>query len=80
MGAFYSNLLKIHPIYANWVPSSAMKLPPHPPSPYQNLQKSNPKGRHIYMYHVNVRPLRGKLLHECKVSSKQKLLATLQIQ
>ena len=26
--SFYDNLLKIHPIYVNWVPSSAMKTPP----------------------------------------------------
>ena len=50
LGAFYHHLLKIHPIYVNWVPS----CDENPPSLYQNPQKSFPKGRHIYVYHVNV--------------------------
>ena len=52
LGAFYHRLLKIHPIYVNWVPSSVMK--PLPRSLYQNQLKSAPKGRHINLYHVNV--------------------------
>ena len=51
LGAFYHHLLKIHPIYVNWVPSSGMKTPDH----YTKIRKkSTPKGRHIYVYHVNV--------------------------
>ena len=52
LGAFYSNLPKIHPIYVIWAPSSLMKTPR---SLYQFLRKSAPKGRHIHVYHVNVR-------------------------
>ena len=52
LGAFYNNLPKIHPIYVIWAPSSLMKTPR---SLYQISQKSAPKGRHIYVYHVNVR-------------------------
>ena len=52
LGAFYNNLPKIHPIYAFWAPSSLMKTPR---SLYQISRKSAPKGRHIYVYHVNVR-------------------------
>ena len=51
LGAFYHQLLKIHPIYVNWVPSSVMKTRWFL---YQNPPKSTPKGRHIYVYHVNV--------------------------
>ena len=47
LGTFYNNLSKIHPSYV----MSLMK----PPSLYQISQKSAPKGRHIYLYHVNVR-------------------------
>ena len=43
---FYSNLLKIQPIYVIWAPSSLMKTPR---SLYQISRKSAPKGRHIYM-------------------------------
>ena len=55
LGAFYGNLLKIHSIYVNGAPSSVMKIPP---IANQNLQKKKKplKGRHIYVYHVNVRP------------------------
>ena len=53
LGAFYNNLPKIHPIYVIRAPSSLMKTPR---SLYQISQKSAPKGRHIYLYHVNVRP------------------------
>ena len=57
LGAFYNNLPKIHPIYVIWAPSSLMKTPR---SLYQILRKSAPKGRHIYVYYVNVRtPPRG---------------------
>ena len=49
---FYNNLPKIHPIYVIWAPSSLMKTPR---SLYQISRKSAPKGRHIYVYHVNVR-------------------------
>ena len=52
LGAFYNNLPKIHPIYVIWAPSSLMK---NPRSLYQISQKSSPKGRHMYVYHVNVR-------------------------
>ena len=52
LGAFYNNLPKIHPIYVIWAPSSLMKTPR---SLYQISRKSAPKGRHIYVYHVNVR-------------------------
>ena len=52
LGAFYNNLHKIHPIYVIWAPSSLMKTPR---SLYQISRKSAPKGRHIYVYHVNVR-------------------------
>ena len=52
LGAFYNNLPKIHPIYVIWAPSSLMKTPR---SLCQILRKSAPKGRHIYVYHVNVR-------------------------
>ena len=56
LGAFYINLPKIHPIYVIWAPSSLMKTSR---SLYQISRKSAPKGRHIYVYHVNVRPPRG---------------------
>ena len=52
LGAFYNNLPKIHPIYVIWAPLSLMKTSQ---SLYQILQKSAPKGRHIYIYRVNVR-------------------------
>ena len=52
LGAFYNNLPKIHPICVIWAPSSLMKTPR---SLYQISRKSAPKGRHIYVYHVNVR-------------------------
>ena len=52
LGAFYNNLPKIHPIYVIWAPSSLMKTPR---SLYQISRKGAPKGRHIYVYHVNVR-------------------------
>ena len=52
LGAFYNNLPKIHPIYVIWAPSSLMKTPG---LLYQILRKSAPKGRHIYVNHVNVR-------------------------
>ena len=52
LGAFYNNLQKIHPIYVIWAPSSLMKTPR---SLYQISRKGAPKGRHTYVYHVNVR-------------------------
>ena len=52
LGAFYNNFHKIHPIYVIWAPLSLMKTPR---SLYQISRKSAPKGRHIYVYHVNVR-------------------------
>ena len=52
LGAFYNNLPKIHPVYVIWAPSSLMKTLW---SLYQISWKSAPKGRHIYVYHVNVR-------------------------
>ena len=53
LGAFYKNLPKIHTIYVIWAPSSLMKTPGR--SLYQISRKTTPKGRHIYVYHVNVR-------------------------
>ena len=62
LGAFYNNLPKIHPICVIWAPLSLMKTPR---SLYQISRKSDPKGRHIYVYHVNVRtPPRG--LHQMR--------------
>ena len=52
LGAFYNNLPKIHPICVIWAPSSLMKTPR---SLYQISRKGAPKGRHIYVHHVNVR-------------------------
>ena len=46
LGAFYGCLLKLHPIYVNQAPSPVIKKPRS--LLYQNLQKSAPKGRHIY--------------------------------
>ena len=54
LDAFYNIWPKIHPIFWIWAASSLMKPPP-PPSLYQILRKGSPKGRHIYVYHVNVR-------------------------
>ena len=54
-GAFYNNLPKIHPINVIWAPSSLMKTPR---SLYQISRKSAPKGRLIYVYHINVRTRR----------------------
>ena len=48
LGAFYHNLLKVHPIHVIWAPSSLMKT-------YQISRNSTWKGRHIYVYQVNVR-------------------------
>ena len=59
LGAFYNNLPKIHPIYVIWAPSSLMKTPR---SLYQISRKGAPKGRHIYVYHVNVRTPPGYFL------------------
>ena len=52
-GAFHHILLKIHPIYVICAPSSLMKT--HR-SLCQISRNSTPEGRHIYLYHVNVRP------------------------
>ena len=60
LGAFYNNLPKIHPIYVIWAPSSLMKTPR---SLYQISRKGAPKGRHIYVYHVNVRTPPGYYHH-----------------
>ena len=60
LGAFYNNLPKIHPIYVIWAPSSLMKTPR---SLYQISRKGAPKGRHIYVYHVNVRTPRATNMH-----------------
>ena len=48
---FYHNLIKIHPIYVFWTPSSLIKT--HQ-SLYQISRNSTPKGRYIY-YRVNLR-------------------------
>ena len=60
LGAFYNNLPKIRPIYVIWAPSSLMKTPR---SLYQISRKSAPKGRHIYVYHVNVTTPPPGILH-----------------
>ena len=60
LGAFYNNLPEIHPIYVIWAPSSLMKTPR---SLYQISRKSAPQGRHIYVYHVNVRTPPGGIQH-----------------
>ena len=68
LGAFYNNLPKIHPIYVIWAPSSLMKTPR---SLYQISRKGAPKGRHIYVYHVNVRtPPPGVCLH-CLITEER---------
>ena len=52
LAAFYNNLPKIHTIYVIWAPSSLMKTSDR----YTKFcEKSAPKGRHIYVYRVNVR-------------------------
>ena len=55
LGAFYNNSPKIYPIYMYviWAPLSLMKPPP-PRTLYEIWQKSTPKGRQIYVYHVIV--------------------------
>ena len=63
LGAFYNNLPKIHPIYVIWAPSSLMKTPR---SVYQISRKGAPKGRHIYVYHVNVRTPPGGHKKRCR--------------
>ena len=66
LGAFYNNLPKIHPIYVIWAPSSLMKTPR---SLYQISRKGAPKGRHIYVYHVNVRtPPPPGATHFCHIN------------
>ena len=62
LGAFYNNLPKIHPIYVIWAPSTS-SLMKTPRSLYQISRKSAPKGRHIYVYHVNVRTPPPGTLH-----------------
>ena len=65
--AFYNNMLKIHPIYVIWAPSSLMKT--HQLL-YQISKKCAPKGRHIYVYHVNVRtPQKGLPWHQQESSA-----------
>ena len=44
-GAFYHHLLKINPIYVNWVPSSMMKTPP---ISIPKSAKKHPK-RHVHI-------------------------------
>ena len=46
-GFFYNNLLKIHPIYLIWAPSSLMKTPL--PIAIPNFAKKSPK-RQVHMY------------------------------
>ena len=70
LGAFYNNLPKIHPIYVIWAPSSLMKTPR---SLYQISRKGAPKGRHIYVYHVNVRTPPGEItqsINPCLLNDK----------
>ena len=52
LGAFTIICPKYTQLYVIWAPSSLMKTPR---SLYQISRKSAPKGRHIYVYHVNVR-------------------------
>ena len=55
LGAFYNNLLKIHPNNVIWAPSSLTK---NPPIAISNLVKKHLNIRHkagTYTYHVNVR-------------------------
>ena len=58
LGAFYDNLLKVHPMYVNWVPLCVRKTPQYA---VPKFAKSTPKGRHIglYIYHVDVRTFSG---------------------
>ena len=42
LGAYYHNLLKVHPVYVNRAPSSVMKTPR-----LKNSWNSIPKGRHV---------------------------------
>ena len=58
LGAFYNIWPKIHPTFLNLGCVISDENPP-PRSLYQILGKSAPKGRHIYVYHVNVRTPRG---------------------
>ena len=68
LGAFYNNLLKIHKFLKIWALSSLMKNPPIA-VPNFAKKKKNPKGRHIYVYLVNLRtPPQFK--HEPLVTSK----------
>ena len=48
LDSFCNNLLKIHPIFSSLIITHR--------SLYQISRKSTPKGRHIYVYQVNVRP------------------------
>ena len=59
-GAFYNNLLQIHPIYVIWAPSSSslMKTPENQPIPIPNFGKKIPQKARTYTsyaYHVNLR-------------------------
>ena len=73
LGAFYNNLPKIHPIYVIWTPSSLMEKSPIAIPNF--AKKSPPKGRHIYVYHVNVRtppPSSWQNSTQCKWQKKTK--------
>ena len=75
LGAFYNNLLKIHPMYVIWAPSSLMKT--HQ-SLYQYRETAT-KRHHIFVYHVNVRTPPPRifintsdcLISQCPISRQQ---------
>ena len=46
IGCFYHSLLKIHPIYVNWAPSSVMKTPDH----YIKFGEAASQKASTYMY------------------------------
>ena len=50
LGALYHHLLKIHPIYVNWVPSSVMKTPIAIPK----SAKKHPKRQNTYTYTMSM--------------------------
>ena len=55
LGAFYHNLLQIHPIYVIWIHLWWKPIDRCTKFRKKKKKKSIPKGRHIYVYHVNVR-------------------------
>ena len=59
LGAFLQHLAKNTPNFLNLGFVISDENPSPPRSLYQILRKSAPKGRHIYVYDVNVRTPRG---------------------